>query len=260
MEFVVCCTTLLFYSQNHIAGYELRVLLVEGRFTDPNMKIPDIIYWWNHTYDQPKITVVVPHLRQRWIDGRHRVLPASFQCYRLWVAFLILDVSLSLMIGIPDMFSTCGTLLRKLPAGPECISSVCSRLSWLFGGTCMIKYMKKQLQSTEYIVSTSFRNIYGTHLSSTRWPMLYAAYLVVFFSLDLGVQRTHRQSARCQTPHVNGNDLLPLLDTSIGARQGVRLLSVWAGLQITEMTMRTPLSWTRNHLLYKVRDLAQQKR
>ena len=48
-------------------------------------------------------------------------------------------------------------------------------------------------------------------------------YLVVLFTLDLGVQRTHRQSARRLTQPVNGNNFLLLVDTSIHALQGVRL-------------------------------------
>ena len=78
MEFIVCCNAYLvpLYSQTDHAGYKLRVLLVEGRFTDPNIIIPCIILIIC-IYDQSKITVVVPHLRERWVLDIAYCLPAS---------------------------------------------------------------------------------------------------------------------------------------------------------------------------------------
>ena len=51
-----------------------------------------------------------------------------------------------------------------------------------------------------------------------------------YFSLDLGVERTHRQYARRLSQFVNGNNLF--VDTSIRALQGASLPYVWPSLQL----------------------------
>ena len=129
-EVVVCCCTT--YWCYFIAKTTTRDTSFEccwlRRFTDPNVKYQ--VSYIDYTY----VRSIQNHRRRppspRKMGLRHRVLPTSFQCCGLWVAFVIPVVSLPLIIGIPDSFSQCGTLLRKPPAGPACIASVCSRLSW----------------------------------------------------------------------------------------------------------------------------------
>ena len=201
-------------------GYELWVSLVEGRFTNPNIKIPGVMYWLY-------VRSIRSHRRRppssRKMGLRHRVLPTSFQRYGLWVAFLIPVVSMSLIKRIPYTFSKCGTLLRKPPTGPECISSVCSRLSWWFCGKFIIKY--RVLRSTSYLLRAK------TRISYQPGDRCCTLHTLSYFTLDLGVERTHRQSARRLPQPVNGNNLLLLVDTSIRALQGLRLPSVSACLQ-----------------------------
>ena len=63
----------------------------------------------------------------------------------------------------------------------------------------------------------------NTYLVSLINPVTYAVRCTSwsYFKLDLGVQRTYRQSARPPTQPINGNNLP--VDTSIRALQAVRL-------------------------------------
>ena len=150
---------------------------------------------------------------------RHRVLPTSFQCCGLWVAFVIPVVSLPLIIGIPDSFSQCGTLLRKPPAAlhvsPLCVLACHGDFAESSGSNTFKKAV------TEYIVSTSavIDMVRISYQPGVRCCALHTSWS--YFTLDLGVQRTHRQSASRLTQPVNGNNFL-LVDTSIRALQGVR--------------------------------------
>ena len=86
----------------------------------------------------------------------------------------------------------------------------------------MIKcFNEKQLQSIScplcvviYTVRLSYQPGDRCCTLHTSWP---------YFTLDLGVQRTHRQSARRLTQPVDGSNLFLLVDTSIRALQGVML-------------------------------------
>ena len=102
-----------FYNQNDHAGYELRVLLAEPlhRSGDKNARYHILII---RTYNESRITVVVPHLRERWVFNIAYCQPQlPVVVWPLKSLSNTRCVLVSNYIAIPYMFSKC---MRTYPA------------------------------------------------------------------------------------------------------------------------------------------------